>query len=257
MGKIDKSKMKIIVVFSVLFFTVLMLLLIIFISGKRTYTVTFELDGGTLVSGELVQKVVAGENATPPKVTKDGCTLSEWSKSYKQITKSVTIKAVWDYETTEGLIYSESENQNFTELVDVYEHVRGDVYVGASYGGKKILGIGEGAFAGMVNITGVHLVKGLIAIEKDAFSGCTGLTEMTVPNTVTYIGEGAFADCENLETLVLKEGLIEIGARAFANCTSLREVIIPRSVEKIDDYAFDGCVDIVIKIAEDGSAEQN
>lgn len=257
MGKIDKSKMKILVVFSVLFFTVLTLLLIIFISGKRTYTVTFDLDGGTLVSGELVQKVVAGENATPPKTTKDGYTLSEWSKSYKAITKSVTIKAVWANEVTDGLIYSESENQNFTELIGVYEHVRGDVYVGATYGGKKILGIGEEAFAGMVNITGVHLSKGIIAIEKNAFSGCTGITEMTVPKTVTYIGEGAFAGCENLETLVLGEGLIEIGAGAFANCTSLREVIIPRSVEKIDDSAFEGCVDIVIKVAEDDSIEQN
>ena len=250
MTKLKESEKRLIAVFSILFLTVVILLLLIFVSGKKTYTVTFDLDGGTLVSGEVVQKVLRGESATPPKVTKDGCSLVEWSESYKQVTKDVKTKAVWSYQTTAGLIYSDAKNRNFTELVGAHEYIRGEISVGDSFDGKKLLGIGEGAFEGFVNITKVNLAKGLIVIRDNAFSGCTALTEINIPKTVTHIGKGAFSGCESLEILILEEGLIEIGEGAFENCTSLREVIIPKSVTKIDESAFRGCEGIEIKFAD-------
>lgn len=250
MSQIAKHKLKIIIVFATLFVTVAVLLLLIFLHGKKSYTVTFELDGGTLISGSLVQSVTRGQNATPPKVTKDGCYFLAWSESYRQITHDVTIEAIWEYETTPGIIYSESQNSNFTEIIGAYKYIKGDVYIGAYHDEKKLLGIKEGAFSGCVDITTVYLLDGIIIIEESAFSGCTGLVNISIPETVTRIGDNAFAGCEKLEKLVLNEGLVEIGAGAFANCTSLREVVIPTSVTKIDETAFLGCEELVIKYAE-------
>lgn len=250
MSQISKHKLKIIIVFATMFLTVAVLLLLIFLHGKKTYTVTFELDGGELVSGSLVQTVTRGQNASPPSVTKDGCYFLSWRGSYKQVMHDVTVEAIWEYETTPGIIYSESENSNYTEIVGAYKYINGDVYIGAYHGGKKLLGIREGAFSGCVDITKVYLLDGLITVEERAFENCTGLVEITVPETVTRIGENAFSGCEKLEKLVLNEGLREIGAGAFAGCASLREVVIPASVTKIDETAFEDCENLVIKYAE-------
>jgi len=62
---------------------------------SRAYTVTFDLDGGTLVSGYSVQSVRAGGSAVPPKVWRDGYLLDGWTGSYNNVTEDVTVKAIW------------------------------------------------------------------------------------------------------------------------------------------------------------------
>ena len=256
MVNISKHKLKIIIVFASFFVTVAVLLLLIFFQGKKSYTVTFELDGGTLISGSLVQTVTRGQNASPPSVTKEGCYFLTWKGSYKQVTRDVTVEAVWEYETTPGITYAESENSNYTEIVSAYKYINGEVYIGAYHDGKKLLGIKQGAFADCVDITKVYLLDGLITIEESAFENCVSLAEITIPETVTRIGDNAFKGCEALEVLVLNEGLLEIGASAFEGCTSLKEVIIPASVKLVDETAFLGCDDITITYAEDSESEE-
>ena len=242
-----KHKLKIIIVFGVLFLVVIALLLLIFLAGKKTYTVTFDLNGGTLISGSTEQRVTQGHNATPPKVVKDGAYFLEWSSSYREVTKNLVIEAVWEYETTPGIVYTDSENQNFTEVLSVYKHVEGDFYLGGFYNEKKVLGIKEYAFSGCDKITSVNLLKGLLAIEKGAFSGCKNLKTIEIPSTVNVLSENLFEGCEKLETVILKEGLEEIQSGAFKGCTSLKEIIIPSSVVKISASAFEGLNDLVVK----------
>ena len=107
-----KGRKRIILIFSALFLVIATLLLLIFNQGKKSYTVKFELDGGTLLNGSLVQEVKHGQDAIPPTVVKDGAYLRSWSGSYKSVTKNMTLEAVWEYETTPGIIYSDSENKN-------------------------------------------------------------------------------------------------------------------------------------------------
>lgn len=242
-----KHKFKIIIVFGALFIVIIALILLIFFAGKKTYTVTFDLNGGTLLSGSVEQRVTQGQNASPPTVTKDGAFFLKWSTSYREVTKDLVIEAVWEYETTPGIIYSNSENQNYCEIIGSYERLNGDVYIGAYYNDKKVLSIKQGAFENRVDITKVYLLNGLITLENHAFAGCKKLTSIEIPETVTKIDEYAFADCTSLETLIINEGVTEIGAYAFSNCSSLTEVIIPKSVIKIDANAFAGCHNLIIK----------
>ena len=81
-----KGKIKIIVVFSMLFLIVSVLLVLIFSAGKKTYVVTYDLNGGTLISGSLEQHITQGQNAVPPVVVKDGAYLHSWSASSNHIT---------------------------------------------------------------------------------------------------------------------------------------------------------------------------
>ena len=92
-----QGRLKIIIVFGILFLLVAVLLMLIFLEGKKSYTVEFDLDGGTLLGGSLEQRVIQGQDAIPPSVVKDGAFLRGWSTSYRRITKDVVIKAVWEY----------------------------------------------------------------------------------------------------------------------------------------------------------------
>ena len=65
-----KENKKIIVTFGILLAAVVVILLLVFFAGKKTYTVTFDLDGGTLVSGDLEQKVVKGQLSILPPTDK-------------------------------------------------------------------------------------------------------------------------------------------------------------------------------------------
>jgi hypothetical protein len=82
----------------------------------------------------------------------------------------------------------------------------------------------------------------LIAIDNSAFSGCSGLTSLTIPNTVTLIGSSAFSGCNGLTSLTIPNSVTSIGSYAFSGCSSLTgDLTIPNSVTSIGSYAFYNC----------------
>ena len=74
-----------------------------------------------------------------------------------------------------------------------------------------------------------------------AFYGCTGLTNVTVPDSVSNIGNVAFYDCTGLTSVTIGNSVTSIGDWAFYGCTGLTSVDIPDSVTSIGEFAFDGC----------------
>ena len=242
-----KGRLKILIAFGILFLIVSVLLMLIFLESKKSYTVEFDPNGGTVLSGSLVQNVMQGQDAVPPSVVMDGAVLRGWSASFRRVTRDIVIEAVWEYETTAGIIYTESENQNFTEIQGSYPNLRGEVYLDAYFDEKKVLGILDHAFANQTGITKVYLLDGLLSIGNSAFSNCTSLTEIEIPKTVTSVGANAFQRCASLETLVLEDGILAIGESAFSGCKALTEVILPESVTTIGSQAFAGCTNLVIK----------
>ena len=74
-----------------------------------------------------------------------------------------------------------------------------------------------------------------------AFSGCTGLTSLAFPNSVTTIGEYAFYNCSGLTELPLTNSITTIRDYAFSGCTGLTSLTLPNSIITIGNYAFNGC----------------
>ena len=64
-----------------------------------------------------------------------------------------------------------------------------------------------GAFSGCVGLTSISLPEGLTSIGVGAFRDCTGLTSITLPESLTSIGDSAFYDCGGLTSVTLPEGL--------------------------------------------------
>lgn len=194
-----KKNLKLIIFLCTQFAIVLAIILIVLFAGKKTYTVTFNINGGNHISGELVQTVRYGKSATPPVVTKDGCYLLRWNQQYDIITKDVTITAIWEYETSYGVEIEVIPNSNYCVISGCYENVSGDIYVGSFYQGKKVLGIKSEAFKDCKYITGIYLLDGILSIGDNAFSGCTNLKSIVIPSTVETIGKSIFANCNKLE----------------------------------------------------------
>lgn len=82
----------------------------------------------------------------------------------------------------------------------------------------------------------------LTRIADKAFYQYTGMTSVTLPNTVVSIGNLAFACCSGLNNVQLSGSLQEIGNSAFSMCSALESIDIPSSVNSIDKYAFTSCV---------------
>ena len=80
----------------------------------------------------------------------------------------------------------------------------------------------------------------MTGIGTGAFKGCSGLTSVTIPNSVTAIGSGAFRDCSSLTSVTIGNGTNKIESTAFANCSRLTDVYchaeqVPSAQSTIDD----------------------
>ena len=109
-----------------------------------------------------------------------------------------------------------------------------------------VTSISNSAFSGCSHLTSVILPDGIETIGDYAFFSCKYLNSLTLPNSVTTIGDAAFYECTGMTSITLSNSMTSIGGAAFYNCTGLTSISIPNSVKTIgsDHYgngAFDGC----------------
>ena len=89
--------------------------------------------------------------------------------------------------------------------------------------------------------TRITIKEGTLVIAVGAFSCCTGLTSIFIPNSVTSIGRYAFLDCTSLTSITIPNSVTSISERTFSGCSSLTSITIPNSVTSIGWCAFCGC----------------
>ena len=99
--------------------------------------------------------------------------------------------------------------------------------------------------------TTISLKEGTTGIADDAFSVCSGLTSITIPNGVTSIGNQAFFGA-GLTSVTIPNSVKSIGPQAFAHC-GLKSVTIPSSVTSIDIFAFQYCSGLESIVVESGN----
>ncbi|GHT67718.1 hypothetical protein FACS189452_05980 [Bacteroidia bacterium] len=105
----------------------------------------------------------------------------------------------------------------------------------------ETVGITGNAFYHCSGLTSVTIPNSVTSIGKSVFEGCTGLTSVTIPNSVTSIGNKAFSNCTGLTSVTIPNSVTSIGNNAFLGCSGLTSVTIPNSVTSIGGSAFHYC----------------
>ena len=102
--------------------------------------------------------------------------------------------------------------------------------------------IGEYAFSGCSGLTSITIPDSVTSIVEDAFYGCSGIIE--IENGVSYVDNWVI-DCDSSITSVeLRDGTRGIANYAFSGCSSLSSIVIPDSVTNIGYYAFSNCTSL-------------
>ncbi len=87
----------------------------------------------------------------------------------------------------------------------------------------------------------IVICEGIELIDIYAFSDCTSLATVTLPNSLAYLGDYAFYNCTSLVSINIPENLTSIPYQAFYGCVSLSSITIPDSITNIESSAFCGC----------------
>ena len=146
--------------------------------------------------------------------------------------------------------------ENGALLDDIYS-IKYMPYIEKVTIGDKITKIGDDAFSGCSSLIDIEIPNNIKEIGEYAFFRCSSLTNINIPNSVINIGKNAFGSCENLEQINVNknnEKYISIDGVLFnKNMSQLIKYpskkenniyCIPNSIKVVEDSAFSKCINL-------------
>lgn len=143
------------------------------------------------------------------------------------------------YNNYDDACYLGNQNNPYVVLVKAIDKYRTTYSINA---GTKV--IGSTAFCGCSNLTNITIPDSVTMIGSSAFENCSSLTSIAISDSVTIIGYSAFENCNSLTSITIPDSVTMIDTSTFAGCKTLTEVTIGEGVKNIRSYAFKNCISL-------------
>ncbi len=210
------------------------------------FKVTFNVDGGSEIVFQIIEN---GDKVNlPADPVKSGEVFLGWYKesnftelwnfNVDIVSSETIIHARWINLNNGDYTYKFTNNNTELELSNCNTDAAGEVIIPALYSGFPVTSIGNFAFSQCTNITSVNIPESVTLLGNWAFSGCVKIETLNIPVNTTSIGNNAFARCLKLTSMNWPENVNDIKDYTFYMCYELRTITIPENVTTIGSYAF-------------------
>jgi len=105
---------------------------------------------------------------------------------------------------------------------------------------RTLTSIGPSCFDGCSALTDITIPSTVTSLGTYSLRGC-GFTSITIPSTVTSFGNYIFAGCNSLTTAIIENGVTSIGQGCFDSCNNLTSVSLPNTLTSLPSQCFDSC----------------
>lgn len=100
------------------------------------------------------------------------------------------------------------------------------------------------AFSNCTGLTSIVVPNSVTVLGYSAFNGCSSVTSITIPASITAIERTTFLNCSGLTEITIPENVTSIGNQAFYNCSKLKKIVVPDKVTTLGSSVFEGCTDL-------------
>ena len=143
--------------------------------------------------------------------------------------------------TVDVLTLTLNDADRVYSVTDCLTSASGSLEIPSAYGGLPVTSIGSEAFSNCTSLTSIIIPNTVTSIGFGAFADCTSLASIAIPESITSIENFVFLNCTSLTSITIPEGVTWLGWYAFSNCTNLSTITIPESVTSIGSFVFADC----------------
>lgn len=179
---------------------------------------------------------------------KNDCSAARWFYYPEEKTLLITGNSV-----ASGSFYDASYNPVTFDDVETVRFFTDVGYIGSGwssvnpkyvYFSDRADTIAARAFSGCTRLVAVNIPDSVLNLDESAFEGCTGLKSVTIGKGVQHIPQYCFRGCISLQDLNIK-GAVSIAGASFKNCSKLVTINLPDTLKYIYSTAFINCYSVV------------
>ena len=151
------------------------------------------------------------------------------------------------FEVIDGFRYLlDSDTKTATLVLKTDGNYSGDIIIPEKVKGNDgveyiVASLGASCFEGCSGLTSITIPSSVTSLGESCFKGCSGLTSITIPSSVISLGNYCFFYCSGLTSITIPSSVISLGNSCFRGCSGLTSVTIPSSVTSLGNYCFQGC----------------